>query len=145
MQQQAQIDDATPEDLAFLADELRRAGALEVFSQPLWMKKGRPGVLVTVLARPEQAEDLRRIWWLHGTSLGVREQLQQRWALPRRSRALETPLGAVRLKDAQLPGGGRRTKPEFEDLADLARRHGLSLDQVRQLVAAALAQEQRER
>ena len=145
VQQQAQIDDATPEDLAFLADELRRAGALEVFSQPLWMKKGRPGVLVTVLARPEQTEDLRRIWWLHGTSLGVREQLQQRWALPRRSRALETPLGAVRLKDAQLPGGGRRTKPEFEDLADLARRHGLSLDQVRQLVAAALAQEQRER
>ena len=140
VQQQAQIDDATPEDLAFLADELRRAGALEVFSQPLLMKKGRPGVLLTVLARPEQAEGLRRIWWRQGTSLGVREQLQQRWALPRSSRELATPLGPVRLKQVELPAGERRSKPEFEDLADLARRHGLPLAQVRQIVAAALAQ-----
>jgi len=142
LQQQAQIDDATPEDLAFLADELRRAGALEVFSQPLLMKKGRPGVLVTVLARPEQAEALRRIWWRQGTSLGVREQLQQRWALPRSSRELATPLGPVRLKQVELPEGERRSKPEFEDLADLARRHGLPLAQVRLIVAAALAQEE---
>ena len=142
LQQQAQIDDATPEDLAFLADELRRAGALEVFSQPLLMKKGRPGVLLTVLARPEQAEGLRRIWWRQGTSLGVREQLQQRWALPRSSRELATPLGPVRLKQVELPDGERRSKPEFEDLADLARRHGLPLAQVRQIVAAALAQEE---
>ena len=142
LQQQAQIDDATPEDLAFLADELRRAGALEVFSQPLLMKKGRPGVMVTVLARPEQAEALRRIWWRQGTSLGVREQLQQRWALPRSSRELATPLGPVRLKQVELPEGERRSKPEFEDLADLARRHGLPLAQVRLIVAAALAQEE---
>jgi len=142
LQQQAQIDDATPEDLAFLADELRRAGSLEVFSQPLLMKKGRPGVLVTVLARPEQAEALRRIWWRQGTSLGVREQLQQRWALPRSSRELATPLGPVRLKQVELPEGERRSKPEFEDLADLARRHGLPLAQVRLIVAAALAQEE---
>lgn len=142
LQQQAQIDDATPEDLAFLADELRRAGALEVFSQALLMKKGRPGVLVTVLARPEQAEALRRIWWRQGTSLGVREQLQQRWALPRSSRELATPLGPVRLKQVELPEGERRSKPEFEDLADLARRHGLPLAQVRLIVAAALAQEE---
>jgi len=142
LQQQAQIDDATPEDLAFLVDELRRAGALEVFSQPLLMKKGRPGVLVTVLARPEQAEALRRIWWRQGTSLGVREQLQQRWALPRSSRELATPLGPVRLKQVELPEGERRSKPEFEDLADLARRHGLPLAQVRLIVAAALAQEE---
>ena len=140
VQQQAQIDDATAEDLAFLADELRRAGALEVFSQPLLMKKGRPGVLLTVLARPEQAEGLRRIWWRQGTSLGVREQLQQRWALPRSSRELATPLGPVRLKQVELPAGERRSKPEFEDVAALARRHGLPLAQVRQIVAAALAQ-----
>jgi len=145
LQQQAQIDDATPEDLAFLADELRRAGALEVFSQPLLMKKGRPGVLVTVLARPEQAEGLRRIWWRQGTSLGVREQLQQRWALPRSSRELATPLGPVRLKQVELPEGERRSKPEFEDLAELARRHGLPLAQVRQIVAVALAQEELQR
>ena len=142
VQQQAQIDDATPEDLAFLADELRRAGALEVFSQPLLMKKGRPGVLLTVLARPEQAEGLRRIWWRQGTSLGVREQLQQRWALPRTIRELATPLGPVRLKQVQLPAGERRSKPEFDDLADLARRHGLPMAQVRQIVTAALAQEE---
>jgi uncharacterized protein (DUF111 family) len=94
------------------------------------------------LARPDQAEGLRRIWWRQGTSLGVREQRQQRWALPRSSRQLDTSLGSVRLKQAQLPSGERRSKAEFDDLAGLARRHGLSLAQVRQIVVQALAQEE---
>jgi uncharacterized protein (TIGR00299 family) protein len=139
LQQQAQIDDASPEDLAFLVEELRCAGALEVFTAAIQMKKGRQGVLLTVLARPDQAEELRRIWWRHGSSLGVREQLQQRWALPRSSRALRTRLGVVQVKQAEVPGGPHRYKAEHDDLAALARRHGLSLAQVRQAVDEAAA------
>jgi pyridinium-3,5-bisthiocarboxylic acid mononucleotide nickel chelatase len=137
--QQAQIDDASAEDLAFLAEELRAGGALEVFSQPAQMKKGRSGVLVTVVAPPEQAGPLREIWWSQGSSLGVREQLQQRWCLPRQQRQVSTVWGPVRIKEAVLPDGSHRSKPEFEDLATLARAHGLSLRQVRDAVLLALA------
>ena len=136
--QQAQIDDATAEDLAFLAEELRQAGALEVFSQPIAMKKGRTAQLLTALVAPEQAERLRRVWWRQSTTLGLREHSQTRWVLPRRSRQLATPLGPVRLKQAQLPDGRWRSKPEHDDLAALARQHTLGIDQVRLVVQQAL-------
>jgi uncharacterized protein (TIGR00299 family) protein len=130
--QQAQIDDATPEDLAVLLEALREAGGLEVFCQPVQMKKGRSGWLVTTLVPPgAPATRLRLVWWRHSTSLGVREHLEQRWALPRRVVTLDTPLGRVRLKQALLPDGRWRSKPEHDDLLALARRHGLALDQVR--------------
>ena len=136
--QQAQIDDATAEDLAFLAEELRQAGALEVFSQAIAMKKGRTAQLLTALVAPEQAERLRLVWWRHSSSLGLREQHQTRWVLPRRSLELATPLGPVRLKQAQLPDGRWRSKPEHDDLAALARQHTLGIDQVRLVVQQAL-------
>jgi uncharacterized protein (TIGR00299 family) protein len=136
--QQAQIDDATPEDLAFLSQELRQAGALEVFSQPIAMKKGRAAQLLTALVHPEQAEALRQVWWRHSTTLGLREQSQTRWVLPRRSLELATPLGPVRLKQAQLPDGRWRSKPEHDDLVALARQHTLGIDQVRAIVQQTL-------
>jgi uncharacterized protein (TIGR00299 family) protein len=137
LQQQAQIDDATAEDLAFLVEELRRAGAVEVFSQAIAMKKGRAGTLITALLPPERAAELRRVWWRHSTSLGVREQRQERWILPREIVTVATPLGPVRLKRTPLPGGGERLKAEHGDLAALAREHNLSLRQVRELVDQA--------
>jgi pyridinium-3,5-bisthiocarboxylic acid mononucleotide nickel chelatase len=138
LQQQAQIDDSSAEDLAFLIEELRAAGALEVFSQPLQMKKGRPGTLVTALLRPEQASALRTVWWRCSGSLGVREQLQQRWALPRECVSIETPWGAVRLKRSRRPDGTLLCKPEMDDLVDLARRHGLPPAELRRAVLALL-------
>ncbi|MFM7087634.1 MAG: nickel pincer cofactor biosynthesis protein LarC [Cyanobium sp.] len=132
--QQCQIDDASAEDLAALGEALRQAGALEVFSQPLSMKKGRPGTLVCALVRPELGTSLRQVWWRHSTTLGLRETLQQRWVLPRSSQRLSTPLGEVRLKRALLPGGGSRSKIEHDDLMALARRHDLPLAAVRRQV-----------
>ena len=138
LEQQAQIDDATAEDLAFLIQALREAGAKEVFSQPIAMKKGRTGQLLTVLVDPPAAAALRRVWWQHSSSLGVRESQQLRWVLPRRSLEIATPLGSVRLKQAQLPDGRWRSKPEHDDLIALATRHNLGLDQVRTIVLQAL-------
>ena len=137
--QQAQIDDASAEYLAFLADELRRAGAMEVFSQTALMKKGRSGVLLSVVARPQAAPALRAIWWRHGTSLGVREQLQQRWCLPRHMAKVDTPWGPVRVKVSLLPDGQQQLKAEHDDLIALARREQLSLREVRAAVQQALA------
>lgn len=141
--QQAQIDDATPEDLAALQERLRCGGALDVFCQPLAMKKGRSGWLVSALCRPgARAEALRRLWWRHGTSLGLRERLEQRWVLPRRTLTLATPLGPVRLKQALLPDGRWRSKPEHDDLLALAQRHDLALEQVRDTVIQQIALQQ---
>jgi uncharacterized protein (DUF111 family) len=135
--QQAQIDDATAEDLAFLCETLRQAGALDVFSQTVLMKKGRVGTLVSALVRMEQQQALRQVWWRHGTSLGLREQVQQRWVLERRQQQLSTPLGPVRLKWAAADGP-RPPKPEFDDLAALASQHGLPLAEVRRQVWLSL-------
>lgn len=132
--QQAQIDDATAEDLAHLAEALRQAGALDVFGQAITMKKGRLGQLITAIAAPDQAAALRQVWWRHSTTLGLRESQQQRWALQRRQRQVETPLGPVRVKQAQLPDGAWRSKIEHDDLVALAARHGLAVAQVRALV-----------
>jgi uncharacterized protein (TIGR00299 family) protein len=132
--QQAQIDDATPEDLAYLAEQLRQAGALEVFSQAIAMKKGRLGQLLSVIAHPEQLPALRQVWWRHSSSLGVREHCQQRWALQRRLQQSDTPLGPVQIKWALQPDGVWRSKIEHDDLAALATRHGLALAQVRALI-----------
>ncbi len=139
LQQQAQIDDATAEDLAYLAEALRLEGALEVFSQPVAMKKGRTGTLMTALMPPELGPRLRRVWWRHGTTLGVREQRQDRWILPRQSETLATRLGPVRIKWATLPDGRRRAKAEHADLVALAAHLGRSIEEVRDEVRRALA------
>lgn len=136
--QQCQIDDASGEDLAFLSEALQRAGALEVFSQPVGMKKGRSGVLLTALVPPQAAAALRQVWWRHSSSLGVRETLQPRWVLQRSSRRVATPLGEVGLKRALLPGGGARVKIEHDDLAAISRSQDLPLAEVQRRLQQAL-------
>ena len=133
--QQCQIDDMDPEALAFLQQHLREAGALEVFAQPVQMKKGRSALALTCIARPDQGEALRRIWWRHSSSLGLRETLQQRWVLPRRCGTLSTPWGPVRAKQADT-GQGLRCKPEADELARLAREYQLSWGELRAQLAA---------
>jgi len=134
--QQCQLDDADGEALAHLQEALRRAGALEVFCQPIQMKKGRPGVMVHALARPDQAAELRRIWHADSSTLGIREMLQQRWTVPRQECRLETSLGPVRFKEAERPWG-RSAKPEHDDLVALASRHGLPLSEVRRIAQSS--------
>ncbi|MGB1001126.1 MAG: nickel pincer cofactor biosynthesis protein LarC [Prochlorococcaceae cyanobacterium] len=128
--QQCQIDDMDAEGLAFLQEQLRAAGALDVFAQPAGMKKGRSGLLLTALALPEQAAALRAIWWEHSSSLGLRENLEQRWLLPRQAVVMESPWGPVAAK-AAWTGSRWRCKPEADALAQLAAEQGLSWAELR--------------
>ena len=128
--QQCQIDDMDAEALAFLQEQLRAAGALEVFAQPVGMKKGPQGLLLTALALPEQAAALRAIWWEHSSSLGLRENLEQRWVLPRRAVVMDSPWGPVAAK-AAWTGSRWRCKPEADALAQLAAEQGLSWAELR--------------
>ena len=128
--QQCQIDDMDAEGLAFLQEQLRAAGALDVFAQPAGMKKGRSGLLLTALALPEQAAALRAIWWQHSSSLGLRENFEQRWVLPRRAVVMDSPWGPVAAK-AAWTGSRWRCKPEADALAQMAAEQGLSWAELR--------------
>lgn len=121
------LDDMTAERIGFAMERFFEAGALEVYTVPVGMKKSRPGVLLSVMCRQAQREELLRLIFLHTTTLGVRESLSRRHTLRRRVEQRETSFGPVRVKCAEGYGTARE-KYEYEDLAEIARKTGLSLD-----------------
>lgn len=135
--QEAWIDDATPEEVAALANRLRDAGAIDVAVQPLLMKKGRSGQAVTALVRDGNAEQMRSLWLSAGSSIGLRERRQGRWVLPRRQGVLETPWGPLAAKQVRRPDGRCTVKAEAEALAALQASTGCGLDELRAAAAAA--------
>lgn len=134
--QEAWLDDASPEDVAALAESLRQAGALEVTTTPALMQKGRPGLALAALLWPQDAESLRRIWLARGPTLGVRERRQGRWVLPRRGGHCPSPWGPVRVKQVRRPGGECTVKVEHDELQRLSQSSGQSIDRVRLTVLA---------
>jgi len=135
--QEAWLDDATPEDLALLLERLREAGAVDVAAHPLVMKKGRSGHAVIALVEPDVAEQVRKVWFNAGTSIGVRERLQGRWLLPRRIGLLDTPWGMLPAKQVKRPDGRCTVKPESDDLELMSRRTGCSVAELRTAAVAA--------
>ena len=127
------LDDMTPEALGFAQERLWEAGALDVTTAPIGMKKNRPGVQLTCLCRLEDREKLVSVLFAHTTTLGVRESLCIRYTLARSQRTVETEHGPVRVKEAR-GWGVTREKPEYEDVANIAREQGLTLDQVKELL-----------
>lgn len=123
------LDDMSGEAIGLALDRLLEAGALDVFTLPIGMKKSRPGVLLTVLCRPEDREALIRALFRHTTTLGVRETLCGRAVLTRRMETVQTAFGPVRRKLAE-GFGIRRTKYEYDDLARIAHASGLALDEL---------------
>lgn len=130
------LDDMTPEDLAFAQEALFGAGALEAYTVPVGMKKGRVGFVLTCLCRREDEAALVEAIFRHTTTLGIREELCHRYVLTRRSEAVDTPLGTVRIKRSEGYGVSR-VKAEHDDLARLARETGESIDEIRRLVENA--------
>lgn len=127
------LDDMTPEALGFAQERLWEAGALDVTTAPIGMKKNRPGVQLTCLCSLEDREKLVSVLFAHTTTLGVRESLCTRYTLARSQRTVETEHGPVRVKEAR-GWGVTREKPEYEDVANIAREQGLTLDQVKELL-----------
>ena len=135
--QEAWIDDATPEEVAALANRLRAAGAIDVAVQPLLMKKGRSGQSLTALVRDDDAEAMRSLWLSAGSSIGLRERRQGRWVLPRRHGVLETPWGPLAAKQVRRPDGRCTVKPEADALETLRTSSGCGLDELRAAAVAA--------
>ena len=130
------LDDMTGEDIAFAAEHILQAGALDVFTESIYMKKGRPAVKLTVLARPEDEERLAGEIFRHTSTIGVRIHTDRRYELARRSEQRKTPLGTIEVKISE-GFGVRKEKIEFASLKEIAETSGKRLAEVR----AALASE----
>ena len=127
------LDDMTGEDIGFAMERLLDAGAPEVFTTPISMKKNRPGVLLTVLCRESQREEMVQLLFCHTTTLGIRETPHHRYTLNRRTIQADTACGSVTCKISE-GYGVIRCKPEYDDLARLAKEKAVPIAQVRQSV-----------
>ena len=123
------LDDMTPEAVGFAMEQLFAAGALDVYTTPIGMKKNRPGVLLTCMCREDDREAMLRTLFRHTSTLGVRVSVCDRYTLSRRQYAVQTPDGEIRVKQSSGWGVLRR-KAEFEDLARIARQTGKSIAEV---------------
>jgi uncharacterized protein (TIGR00299 family) protein len=135
---ESNLDDATGEQIGFAIERLWDAGALEVYSTPIAMKKNRPGTLLTVLCQPAQRERIEDVFFIHTGSLGIRRQLMLRRKLHREVVRVETPLGEARAKLAWHSGREPGVAPEYEDCKRLALENGVPLAQVFQLVVRSV-------
>ena len=134
------VDDMTPEALSFAASRLLEAGALDVYTIPGTMKKGRPGHVLTVLCAPEQENALARRVLAETTTNGLRVRRCGKYFLAPGAGMVQTQWGPVKLKLAR-GYGITHVKPEFEDAAELARKHGVPYQAVLQEALGQLRQE----
>ena len=136
---EANLDDLSPQVLAYAMERLLAEGALDVFSVPVQMKKSRPGALLTVLAKMEDANRLTRLIFAETTTLGVRRREEQRQTLSRRWETVDTSWGPVRIKIANMNGTVSNYAPEYEDCRTLAEAQHVPLKQVMEEAVRAYA------
>jgi uncharacterized protein (TIGR00299 family) protein len=124
------LDDTPGEVIGHCVERLWAAGALDVTLTPVQMKKGRPGIVLCVQARPEDADALEAIVFQETTTLGVRRMTVTRTVLARRPYSVQTAWGPVAGKIAYLPDGSPRFAPEYEACRQIAAQHKLALTHV---------------
>ena len=130
------LDDMTGEEIGFAMEQLFKAGALDVYTQAIGMKKSRPGVLLSVICLPQDADRLAAVVMEHTSTLGIRRQDLTRYVLNRRMETIETSYGPVRVKIASGMGA-EKMKAEYDDLRNLAEKHGVTLNAVRKAANVA--------
>lgn len=123
---EANIDDSNPQVLAYAMERLIEAGALDVSLEAIVMKKGRPGNLLRVVARPEDRENLAQLIFAETSTLGMRIHSAERRVQERSFADVETPHGKLRVKVA----GDGSFAPEYEDCRRLAHESGVALKQI---------------
>ena len=131
------VDDMTGEAVGFAMERLFEAGALDVYTVPVGMKKSRPGILIRTLCRVTDEEEIVRTIFKYTTTIGVRGCLMKRHVMSRTMETVATPYGDIGVKISSGYGAERR-KYEYEDLARIAKKEGLSLAE-----AAGIADEKK--
>jgi uncharacterized protein (TIGR00299 family) protein len=129
---EANLDDLNPQVFGYVMDRLLEEGALDVFGVPVQMKKNRPGTLLTVLCKPEDASRFTQLIFTETTTLGVRRREEVRQTLARRWENVRTQWGEVRIKIASMNGSITNYAPEYEDCRRIAAEHHVPLKTVMQ-------------
>jgi len=129
---EANLDDLNPQVFGYVMDRLLAEGALDVFGIPVQMKKNRPGMLLTVLCKPEDAATLTQLIFTETTTLGVRRRDEVRQTLARRWENVSTQWGEVRIKIASMNGTVTNYAPEYEDCRRIAAEFHVPLKTVMQ-------------
>jgi len=134
---EANLDDLNPQVFGYVMERLLDEGALDAFGVPVQMKKNRPGTVLTVLCKPEDAGKLSQIIFTETTTLGVRRRDEARQTLARRWEKVSTSWGEVRIKIASINGCDTNYAPEYEDCRRIAAEHHIPLKTVIQEAARA--------
>jgi hypothetical protein len=141
---ETQIDDLNPQAIGYIFDALFQASAVDVFTQPIGMKKSRPGILLTVICHRDRVIECEQIIFRETTTLGIRRTAQTRSVLPREIQTISTKYGDVRVKIARnnLQNDDRimNIQPEYEDCARLAQQHQVPWREVYQLALSLSSQ-----
>ena len=124
------LDDMTPEAVSFAQQILMDEGALDCFTTPIGMKKGRAGVSLTCMCRIDDRDKMIKLIFKHTSTLGMREYVSRRYAMKKTPHEAMSNHGPVRMKTSE-GYGIIKTKPEFDDMAKIAREKGISLQDIK--------------
>ena len=130
---ETQIDDLSPQAIGYVFDALFAAGALDVFTAPIVMKKSRLGVLLTAICHPEFQDACEAVIFRETTTLGIRRSTQERTILHREIQKVQTEYGEVQIKVAKSGQMIANVQPEYEDCASIARVKNISWREVHRL------------
>lgn len=131
------VDDMTPEAISFATEVIMGNGARDVYIEPVYMKKNRPGFVFVCLCKEEDSEKIAGLLLKHTTTIGVRKFQCERYILDRSVKEVDTSLGRIRIKYSQ-GYGIIKCKPEFDDVARLAKSQGLAFDEAYQRILSEM-------
>ena len=123
------IDDITPERIGFAIEVLFNAGALEVYTTNVCMKKSRPGIVLCVMCNKEIEDKIVNLIFKHTTTIGIRRNISYRYVLNRKTEQIQTVFGPIRKKISE-GYGVTRIKYEYDDISKIAQEQNLSIDEV---------------
>jgi uncharacterized protein (TIGR00299 family) protein len=127
------LDDMAPETVAFAQELLLQEGALDVYVTPTVMKKGRPGFIFACLCHVAAKEKMLSLIFKHTSTLGIREYICRRHVLQREQSEIQTKFGAVKIKNSH-GFGVKKSKPEYEDIARIARENNISFQDIKDVI-----------
>ncbi len=131
------VDDMTGEEIGFCMDRLFEAGARDVYTESIYMKKNRPGTMINVICAEPEKDTVIKALFKHSTTIGIREEKMDRYILNRRVETVETPYGPVGCKISSGYGVERR-KYEYDDMTKIAKERDMSIQDVTRIVKDSL-------